>query len=104
MPEQNPNPQFEAIPPKRKGKEVVLGEAEVPTRKKLHTDCDSSSVVNFILAMAKAFTPPSHQTLSPIISPPIPDSSPHTQGPSIAVVGPELVHITNSAEGEEASP
>jgi hypothetical protein len=54
--------------------------------------------------MAKTFPPPVHQIPSLVISPPILDSSPHPQDPSIAAVEPELVHITDSAGEEKLSP
>jgi hypothetical protein len=46
--------------------------------------------------------PPTQQTPSPIIPPPIFDSPLHPQGPPIVTAEPELIHITDSTEEEEA--
>jgi hypothetical protein len=41
---QSLSPRSETVPPKRKGKEVALGEGEVPIHKKLRADRDSNSM------------------------------------------------------------
>lgn len=96
--------QHEAPLPQQKGKRVAPGADEGPESKKLRAQRDSSFMVGRILAMAKAYAPPSSQ--NPATSKPLPTLVASVISPvePVAHAGAEASPRVNVVVGDEIPP